>query len=263
MVQDPTRGENYLDLFLTNHPNLVPRTEILPGLADHDAVYMELQVHPPKKYQPKRLIPIYTEECKEPLKDAARQLNNRIMSVFNENSGVEDIWTELKTGLSQALIEHVPHKQTKSKPSHPWVDHETKKLIQRRNRIHKRWKKCGDEDLKQEFKLLKRQVQKSLRRLYWRHAEYLISDDVTNPTSSKKKFWCFIKARITEGMGVSPLKHTGKLITDPKEQAQLLNNQFCSVFSPRDTVTAEEFKLRCPTKPDLPEYTDCKKHQHY
>ena len=115
------------------------------------------QVHPPKKYQPKRLIPIYTEECKEPLKDAARQLNNRIMSVFNENSGVEDIWTELKTGLSQALTEHVRHKQTKSKPSHPWVDHGTKKLIQRRNRIHKRWKKCGDEDLKQEFKLLKRQ----------------------------------------------------------------------------------------------------------
>ena len=55
-------------------------------------------------------------------------------------------------------------------------------------------------------------------------------------------------------MGVSPLKNTGKLITDPKEQAQLLNNQFCSVFSPRDTVTAEEFKLRCPTKPGLPEY---------
>ena len=111
------------------------------------------------------------------------------------------------------------------------------------------YKKCGDEDLKQEFKLLKRQVQKSLRRLYWRHVENLISDDVTNPTSSKKKFWSFIKARRTEGMGVSPLKDTGKLIANPKEQAQLLNNQFCSVFSPRDTVTAEEFQLRCPPPP--------------
>ena len=30
------------------------------------------------------------------------------------------------------------------------------------------------------------------------------------------------------------------------------------MFSPRDTVTADEFKLRCPLKPDLPEYTDCK-----
>ena len=39
-------------------------------------------------------------------------------------------------------------------------------------------------------------------------------------------------------MGVSPLKDARKLITDPKEQAQLLNNQFCSVYSLRDTVTA-------------------------
>ena len=172
------------------------------------------------------------------------------MSTFNENSGVEDIWTELKTGLSQTHTEHVHHKQTKLKPSHQWVDYETKKLIRRRNRIHKRWKTCGDEDLKQEFKLLKWQVQKTLRRLYWRHVENLISDDVTNPTSSKK-FWSFIKARRTEAMGVSPLKDTGKLITNSKEQAQLFNNQFCF-------VTAEEFQLRCPQKSDLPEYSDCK-----
>ena len=83
MVQDHTRGEIYLDLFMTNQPNLVPRTELLPGLADHDAIYMEQQIHPPKKYQLKRLIPINTEEWREPLKDAARHLSNRIMSIFN------------------------------------------------------------------------------------------------------------------------------------------------------------------------------------
>ena len=76
MMQEPTIGDNYLDMFMTNHPNLVPRTEVLPGLADHDAIYKELQIHPPRKYQPKRLILICTEECKGPLKDAARQLNN-------------------------------------------------------------------------------------------------------------------------------------------------------------------------------------------
>jgi len=59
-------------------------------------------------------------------------------------------------------------------------------------------------------------------------------------------------------MGVSPLKDTGKLITNLKEQVQLPTNQCCSVFSSRDTVTAEEFQLRCPPKPDLPEYVDCK-----
>jgi len=59
------------------------------------------------------------------------------------------------------------------------------------------------------------------------------------------KFWSCIKAKITEGIGVSSLKDTGKLIANPKEQAQFPNNQFCSVFRPRDTVTAEEFQLHC------------------
>lgn len=95
MVQESTREENFLDLFLMNHPNLVPRTETLPGLSDHDAAYMELHIHPLKKCQPKQMIPIFTEECREPLKEAAKWLNDHIIATFDENSEVEEIWTEL------------------------------------------------------------------------------------------------------------------------------------------------------------------------
>ena len=179
------------------------------------------------------------------------------MSTFDDNSEVEEIWTELRSGLSQALKKHVPHKQAKSKPSHPWIDYETKKLIRKRDRIHKQLKKSGDESLKQKFRELKRLVQKHLRRSYWRHVEGLISDDNTGPSTSNKKFWSFIKARRTEGTGVSPLKDVGKLITDPREQAQILNNQFCSVFSPKHTITAEEFELHCPPLLDVPDYPTC------
>ena len=59
---------------------------------------------------------------------------------------------------------------------------------------------------------------------------------MSKPINLQKKFWSFIKAKKTEGMGVSPLRDAGKLITDPREQAQILNNQFRSVFSPRHTI---------------------------
>lgn len=196
MVEEPTRGENFLDLFLTNHPNLVPRTETIPGLADHDAVYMELQIHPPKKRQPQRSIPIYTEECKQPLKEAAKQLNDHIVVTHNEQSPVEAIWSDLRQGLADALRLHVPHRQTKSKPSYPWIDYETKKMIRKRDRIRKR-KKSSDEGLRQQFKSLKRQIQTRLRRLYWRYVEGLITDNPSDVTASKKKFWSFIKAKKT------------------------------------------------------------------
>ena len=92
---------------------------------------MELQIYPLKKRQPMRLMPIFTKECEKPLKEAASQLNNSIMSPFTKNSKVEEIWTELKNGLKHALSEHVPHKRVKPKPSHTLVDYGTKKLIRR------------------------------------------------------------------------------------------------------------------------------------
>ena len=117
---------------------------------------MELQIHPLKKHQPKWMIPIFSEECKEPLKEAAKWLNDHIIATFDKNSEVEEIWTELKNGLNQALSEHVLHRQAKSKPSHHWTDHETKRLIHKLDGIHKWWKKSGDESLRREFRTTQR-----------------------------------------------------------------------------------------------------------
>jgi hypothetical protein len=45
LVQEPTREDNTLDLFLTNCPQLVLRVEVVPGLSDHDIPYCEFNVH--------------------------------------------------------------------------------------------------------------------------------------------------------------------------------------------------------------------------
>ena len=138
MVTDPTRGDNTLDLMLTNFPGLVPRVETLPGISDHESVYMELDIHPQRKRQPQRLIPIYTEESIKLLKNAVSKLSDNITNKFNETSEVEELWIEIRDGLKKALTDNVYHKKTKTKQSHPWVDFETKKLIRRRDRIHKK-----------------------------------------------------------------------------------------------------------------------------
>ena len=251
----PTQGKNFLDLFLTDPPNLVQRTENIPGLADHDAVCMEFQIHPPKKRQPQRQIPLYNEQCIEALQQAATKLDQHIMATFNEDSSVEAIWTELCQGLREAVAQHVPHKTAKSKCSLPWIDRDTRKLIKRRDCIHKGWKKSGNEEIKREFKHLKRQVQKRLRRSYWRYVENLITENDTTPFSSKK-FWGFVKLRGSEGQGVALLKDGSRLVTDPKEKAQLLNRQFSSIFNAKTSIT-EDFEHRCPSPPDLTDIPSC------
>ena len=46
IVDQRTRGENTLDLIAVNYLTLASRTEILPGISDHDAVFAEIDIRP-------------------------------------------------------------------------------------------------------------------------------------------------------------------------------------------------------------------------
>ncbi len=44
MIDFPTRGDNILDVIITNRPSLISKCSGLPGLSDHDVVYMDVNV---------------------------------------------------------------------------------------------------------------------------------------------------------------------------------------------------------------------------
>ena len=56
LVTKPTRLQNTLDLMITNNPTRVNRTEILPGISDHEIVLCELDISPTTKKPIKRSI---------------------------------------------------------------------------------------------------------------------------------------------------------------------------------------------------------------
>ena len=63
--------------------------------------------------------------------------------------------------------------------------------------------------------------------------------------SNIKKLWTFIKHKKTDSVDVAPLKENGLLKDSPKDQAEILNNQFSSVFttdSPSDFPDHTPFK---------------------
>jgi hypothetical protein len=45
VITFPTRKEHTLDLFLTNRHSLVNRCKPLPGIGDHDIVYIDSDIH--------------------------------------------------------------------------------------------------------------------------------------------------------------------------------------------------------------------------
>ena len=49
-----------------------------------------------------------------------------------------------------------------------------------------------------------------------------------------KSIWLYIKGKKTDSQGKSPLKKNGLVFSQSKDKANILNSQFCSVFTNED-----------------------------
>ncbi|KAL8603798.1 hypothetical protein ACOMHN_058533 [Nucella lapillus] len=85
----------------------------------------------------------------------------------------------------------------------------------------------------------------------------VISEETPKNPRLNKKFWSYIKHMRSDSTGISALKAEGKLVTDPKAKAELLNAQFQSAFSFREIVSDEERRSRCPMPPQDPDRPQC------
>ena len=99
MVEEPTRGENTLDLILTNNPSTFMRTETIPGISDHDIVFAEIDMATKKKIQKPRSIPLYKKANWENIKKGMASTLEK-MSYFDEhNARVIEMWEYFKNQL--------------------------------------------------------------------------------------------------------------------------------------------------------------------
>ena len=159
-----------------------------------------------------------------------------------DTTATEELWNIFKPTLQNAVKEHIPHKTTRTKISQPWVTAEICKLIHKRDRVYKRMKKTSSEKLKAEAKNLCRIVQRQLRQNYWRYMNNIFTEEnASSQIMKNKRFWSYIKHQRSSNAGVAPLKKDSRLTSDPKEQAEVLNLEFQSVFGDGKRYTEEEF----------------------
>ena len=157
----------------------------------------------------------------------------------------EELWTTFKDSLLAAVKKFIPNKTARPKTCQPWVTPSIRKLINRRDRTYRKMKKTGSEDLRTEVKNLRRTVQRQLRQSYWNYLNTVFTgEDTPDQAGKNKRFWSYIKHQKSSNTGVAPLKKDGHLTSDPKAQAELLNEQFQSVFGDGRQYAAEEFELK-------------------
>ena len=88
-------------------------------------------------------------------------------------------------------------------------------------------------------KQAERQMQKKFHQEYWTYINQILfspTDKATPP--DKKTLWNYINHCKKDSIGVGMLRNntSGELLTEPRQKAELLNDQFQSVFSRNDPL---------------------------
>ena len=251
MVSKPTRHnpDNTLDLVITNTPDLIPRIEIIPGLSDHEIVFFEYSVQPDRKKNAPRQILLYNKANWTVIKEELTKLQDKMQEILDseDRDDVEKLWETFKETLLDNISKNIPKKTTKERDSYPWITKEIKRLIHKRDRLSKKKKKTGSKDIALKYLDTRREVRRKIRQEHWKYICNLFeqNEKEVNDRPCLKRFWTYVKHQRSSSCGVSPLRNDGKLVTDSKQKAEILNNQFFKAFSDGATFSAEEFMENC------------------
>ena len=236
LVEELTRLLNILDLMITNIPERVNSTRVIPGISDHHIPFTELSLRTNRRKQLPRKLYLYKRADWTGLTDHIQPL---LKPLETSDKPVEEIWQNFKSTLIEAADKFIPTKTTKCRPSRPWISKQLDGKISLRDRLHKKSKKHGRQKVEERYQQIKREVQKDLRQEHRAYVENILTDDGES-TSTNKRFWNYVKYRRSDNSGIGTLKNGSQLITDPTEKAETLNNHFKSVFTtdsqPRPTV---------------------------
>ena len=275
MVNEPIRGENVLDLFLTSNHTLVEDIKVSPGIADHNIVVAKVNLKPKTSKQIPRKIPLFRKANWTSFKTYITDKKIEILNNLYQKS-VEDIWTALKTTIQNGISEFVPIKKIGTKKSLPWLTQEIKRLIRKRDSLYQKQKRGRSRD-RHHFKQVKHLVQAKIKMAYNNYLENILGlseggDDTAERNSgfTSKKLFSLIKNARQDTQGVSPLKDpsTNATFSQNKEKANILNRQFQSVFSQLSPLklgqicidklqfyfnmnVPDKFKCNYPTMPEI------------
>ena len=171
MIDFHIRGNNILDLFFSNRPDLVNQCSPMPGISDHHAVFVEtnmcaLLLRPPKH---KYACGVKQKECSS--------LSDTILNLADTN--IEDCWILFKhvcTLIGGASKTDITEIQPTLGNQRRQAYHTTEETL-----IFKRARRSNTQHDWDRYKTIKRQAQLTCRRAYDHHVASMLSEDHENP----------------------------------------------------------------------------------
>lgn len=227
VVSFPTRGNNTLDIVVTNRPSLVNRCECAPGLSDHDIVFLDANIQADRVKPARRKIHLWKRADLDVIRIKADAWAQDFVNKHSATSSVEMLAGKIQAELLNILDTHVPSKMTSTRRNQSWFNTQTKRVTRRKARAHKKARRTNKEHDWSRYRRLRSEAQRICRQAYNKH----ISDLIGSDPSSNKRLGALVKSLKADQLGVSPLKEGGLLHSDPQAKANIMNKQFASVFT--------------------------------
>ena len=238
-VSSPTRitkdSQTITELFFTNNPTLVNNVKVMPGISDHESVFVESSLRPFINSSAPREVFQYMKADFDSIKS---KLINKYddFEILARTSDINSLWETFKGTLLSLMKEYIPSKTIRNKKQHkPWITPHIRTLNRRLTRLLKRSRSSQDRTIREKYLKTKASVQKLTRQQYWNYINNLIdppNDDSDGRGSNQKRFWNYIKSLRRDNCGVAPLRSEGKLNSAPGDKANILNQQYESSLHP-------------------------------
>ena len=252
MVTVPTRGSAILDLVITNKPDTITNLDTTPGLStvnDHDIVTADILCSIPINRKTPRLIYQWNRGDITGLRNATSDFALDYLRRAHTRP-VNDNFLEIQSFLQNAQDKFIPTKLISGKYSYPWITSFLKKKIYKRRRLYSSLLKEGlrPRDI-QHYTYYSKLVDALISDSYWKYVNNLF-DNQANDVDNKKNLFKFVKSQRKDQCGTPPFKHMGKVITDSKTKANLMNDYFTSIFTENeDTNIPNKGPSPHPTMP--------------
>src|SRR6267154_3383936 len=228
LVEEPTRGKNFLDLVLSSDDSIVQNLQVGEPFESSDHQVIRLELVCKKRALEKNLkIYDYFKADYNEIRKYAKSLN---WDSINESdiNGVDEIWSKIKLNLMDIRDKFINVKK-KSKNKCKWV---TKRVTRFRNAKKKAWNNyinSGKDSLLYEVYKKKLKVSMNENKTAKHNFEEKLANNIKNDSNS---FYAYVGSKKRANNKVGPLRDNCKNILNSNvENANLLNTYFSSVFT--------------------------------
>lgn len=234
-VSQPTRGDNVLDLALSNGSPC--ETAVRDGTLPSDHREVECTVRAVRT-----AVPLVTRQTAFNYKRADWNGLRAALRVtpwsMLENHPVDEAADRFYDLLTAAMRDYIP-RVTLRRRQPPWFDNESRTALREKERARRRLKSHRSAETEEEFRSKRRQFKQTTSRKYYEYLRGLIGDLKSNP----KRFWSFLKSIKGKYSAMPVLLDGDRNVTSDVDKAELLNRAFSSKFRAR-------YEGQLPTAPD-------------